>query len=59
MPIPIVKVAVCLMRTLAWPFISVVSRRIKHNEHARLWDFYYAFGLRCFQFEAMIERNII
>ena len=29
MPVPIAKVLVCLMRTLAWPVVSVVSRKIK------------------------------
>ena len=59
MPIPIGKVFVSAMRTLAWPFMSVVSRRVKANTNSRWANFYYRFGLKCFQFEAMIDYTIV
>ena len=59
MPMPIAKVVMSLMRTFAWPIISVVSRRIKQKQRPREEQFYYWFGLKCFAFEARIERMIL
>ena len=59
MPVPIAKVLVSLMRTLAWPIVSVVGRKIKAHPMTKTYHFYYWFGLKCFHFEAWIERTVI
>ena len=59
MPLPLVKIVVSLMRTLAWPIVSVAMRRLKANPLNPTRNFFYAFGLKAFRFECWLERTII
>ena len=59
MPVPFFKVAVCIMRTAAWPVFSVVSRRLKYKQRPTEENFFCWLGLKCFAFEALIERTIV
>ena len=54
MPVPMAKIVVSVMRTLAWPVVSVITRRVKKNPMTKTYNFYYLAGIKAYQFEDWI-----
>ena len=56
MPLPIIKVAITGMRLFSRPFVTVITRRIKHKPSVAEQVFFRWFGIRCYALEDKIER---
>ena len=57
MPVPIAKFAIYVSQKLAGPILKIAKKRILSTP-GRDELFYYWFGLRCYKFEAMLDRVI-
>ena len=55
MPVPIIKIAITGMRLFSRPFVTVLSRRMKHDPSHAEKVFFKWFGIKCYHFETYIE----